>query len=93
MSLSLRHVLDLSKADWVRLERITDRFERAWRRGQRPELDDYLDAEWEGDRRPLLIELVHAELEFRLGQGEPARVEEYLERHPALGDVRAIPGT
>jgi serine/threonine protein kinase/Flp pilus assembly protein TadD len=32
--------------------------------------------------------LVHAELECRLKAGEPARVEEYLRRYPALGDVR-----
>jgi formylglycine-generating enzyme required for sulfatase activity len=32
----------------------------------------------------VLVELVHAELAFRLEAGEPARVEEYLERFPEL---------
>jgi WD40 repeat protein len=89
MGQSLRHVLDLSDAAWVRLERISDRFEQAWRRGERPCIDDYLQDDAESDDRPLLIELVHAELEFRLTQGEPVRVEEYLRRYPALEDDRA----
>ena len=54
MAQSLRHVLDLSDSEWVRLERIAGRFEEAWRRGERPALDDYLPSEWEGDRRSVL---------------------------------------
>ena len=91
MAQTLRHVLDLSNTDWVRLERIADRFEEAWRRGERPAIDAYLPPpEAADDRRSVLIELVHAEIEFRLGHDEPARVEEYLRRYPVLAQDRAV---
>jgi serine/threonine protein kinase/predicted ATPase len=65
------------------------RFDDAWRQGHRPAIDDYLPAD-EGRRYPLLIELVHIDLELRLKAGEPARVEEYLARYPQLaGDPDA----
>jgi tetratricopeptide (TPR) repeat protein/predicted Ser/Thr protein kinase len=59
-----------------------DRFEDAWRRGERPPIEDYLPT---GKTDPeLLAQLVHADLEFRLNQGELVRVEAYLERYPEL---------
>jgi serine/threonine protein kinase len=39
-------------------------------------------------RLPLLTELVYTELETRLKCGEPARVEEYLQRYPSLKNDR-----
>ena len=84
MSHSLRYVRDLTDSVWSRLERVTDRFEASWRRGERPSIEDYLPDDAGEDRRSILIELVHAELEFRLGAGEPARVEDYLARYPEL---------
>ncbi|HKI34690.1 MAG TPA: protein kinase [Gemmataceae bacterium] len=71
--------------DWERIEGILDRFEEAWQRGERPSLKDYL-SEAGGERRALLIELVHEDLEYRIGNGEAARVESYLERFPELHD-------
>jgi hypothetical protein len=59
------------------------RFEDAWRHGPRPALEDHLPAD-ERDRRAVLFELVHTDLEYRLKDGEPARVEEYLDRFPEL---------
>src|SRR5688572_24839479 len=59
------------------------RFEQAWLRGDRPAIDEYLVKNGDGDL-PLLVELVHADLEFRLRAGQPARVEEYLARFPLL---------
>src|SRR5439155_16964226 len=35
-------------------------------------------------------ELVHAELEFRLKAGEPARVEDYLARWPDLAELPGV---
>src|SRR5262245_22010650 len=69
-------------------EAALERFERAWNQGARPDLADFLapDQPW-GAR--LLLELVHVELELRLRAGEPARVEEYLNRFPALAADRA----
>jgi predicted ATPase len=77
-----------STEDWPALEAAVKRFENAWRRGERPAIDDYLPAGVPCGR--LLIELVHLELELRLKAGEAARVEEYLGRYAALaGDTAA----
>jgi hypothetical protein len=72
----------LSWERWHEREDLLDRFEEAWRRGERPVLDDY---------RPsgvaslsLLAELVLTDLEFRLKAGEAGRVEEYLQRYSEL---------
>jgi serine/threonine protein kinase/tetratricopeptide (TPR) repeat protein len=75
---------------WNRLEQVLDRFESAWNRGSRPALAEYLAAA-EAERRLLLIELAHEDLEYRLRSGEPVRVETYLERYPELrGDAGVI---
>lgn len=75
--------------DWSALKNAVKRFERAWRDGCGPEIDDYL---LPGDslRRRVLIELVHLDLELRLKDGETVRVEEYLARYPELTDDPAI---
>jgi WD40 repeat protein len=69
---------------WARLEPVLERFEEAWRRGERPALDDYLAAAAPEERHALLIELVHEDLDYRLKAGEAARVETYLVRYPGL---------
>jgi tetratricopeptide (TPR) repeat protein/tRNA A-37 threonylcarbamoyl transferase component Bud32 len=74
---------------WQYLEGVLDRFEEAWKRGERPALDDYL-ADIDGERRALLIELAHEDLDYRLKAGEIARVESYLERYPELGSDPAV---
>jgi serine/threonine protein kinase len=74
---------------WNRLERILDRFENAWNRGDRPALADYL-ASAATERRLLLIELAHEDLEYRIRTGERARVEMYLERYPELRQDPAV---
>jgi WD40 repeat protein/tRNA A-37 threonylcarbamoyl transferase component Bud32 len=79
MPLAIRHVLQLSDADWSALERIVGRFEEAWRRGERPAIDDYLPPD-PGMRAAVQIELMYAEFELRLSAGEPARAEDYLDR-------------
>jgi hypothetical protein len=66
-----------------RLQQVVDDFEEALQKGEMPTLESYLPDE-PTLRRFALLELVHAELEFRLKAGEPARVEEYLGRFPEL---------
>src|SRR5262245_3281565 len=67
------------------LEELVARFEDAWQQGPRPDLAVFLSAV-AGPRRSALIELVHTDLEYRWRAGEPARVEEYLQRFPELAD-------
>src|SRR5262245_66519273 len=72
----------LAREDWQEREEVLDRFEEDWRRGPRPELDDFRPVGPPDER--LLAELVHTDLEYRLKAGEPARVEDYLRRYPEL---------
>src|SRR5437764_1028962 len=60
------------------------RFDSLWQKQQRPRIDDFLALCPAGQRLPVLIELIHSELEFRLRAGDPARVEDYLGRYPEL---------
>ena len=75
----------VGSADWALLEPLIRRFEDAWRHGPRPIIADYLPIE-EMARRPVLIELAHADLECRLKAGDAARVEDYLQQFPELAD-------
>ena len=54
------------------LELVLERFEDAWRRGERPALEDYL-AEAAAERGVLLRELVLEDLDYRLRSGEDVR--------------------
>jgi serine/threonine-protein kinase len=74
-------------AESVRLARLLERFEEAWRSGGRPAVEDYLPVG--AGRRAALVELVHLDLEYRLRAGEPADVDGYLQRYPELRADRA----
>jgi WD40 repeat protein len=77
----------LSPDAWRHLEDRVGKFESAWARGERPEIADYLpDDGADPTTGRLLLELVHAELEFRIEAGESARVEEYFGRFPELAE-------
>lgn len=70
-----------------RNDAICERFEAAWRSGQRPAIEAVLvDAE-PGERSQLLGELVALEFELRLTEGQPAQVEDYLSRFPGDKDT------
>src|SRR5947208_6133098 len=75
--------------DWMALKGIVERFERAWRLGSRPGIDDYLPGQ-DPLRGRVLVELVHIDLERRVKRGEKPRVEEYLAGYPELAGDRAI---
>ncbi len=70
---------------YARREGLLEAFEAAWQRGERPAIEDYLP---DGTTDPeMLQDFLHADLEYRLQAGEPARAEEYLARFPeAAGD-------
>ena len=77
----------LADETWTGCESAIRAFEHAWRRGESPAIENFLLAE--GAERPaLLLELVHADLEFRLKSARPIRVEEYLQRYPELARDR-----
>ena len=62
------------------LESICDRFEDAWRDGDRPSLEQFTDGY--DDQPELLRELLVLDLAYRKRSGESPRAEEYLERFP-----------
>jgi tetratricopeptide (TPR) repeat protein/serine/threonine protein kinase len=68
------------------LEELLDRFEAAWQSGSPPHIEDFLAGSGP-DHGAALWELVHTDLEFRLRAGQPARVEDYLQRFPELADA------
>src|SRR5437763_9371589 len=85
MTLANYYLAVLADADAAELEQLLRRFDLAWRRGDRPAIDDYLPPAPD-PRRAALIELVLTDLEYRRGAGEPARVEDYLCRYPELAE-------
>ena len=57
---------------------LLSRFDSLWLQGQRPNLDALLAECPLGERLPVLVELVHTDLEFRLKAGEDIQTEVYL---------------
>ncbi len=74
-------------ADLVqRIRRVCDRFEAAWRAGERPRIEEYLDADSATgpERLPLLRELIVLDVAYRRRGAENPRPEDYQKRFPAL---------
>jgi len=63
---------------------LVEAFEQAWL-GSRPKIAEFLQRHPERPQS-LLVELVAIDLENRIKRGEPARIEEYLDTFPAIGD-------
>ena len=73
---------EIPTADWTWINAAADRFERAWKAGERPRIEDSL-AEADESRRPrLLEELLRVEIELRHRAGEEPTAEEYRGRFP-----------
>jgi predicted ATPase len=70
------------------VDEICDRFEAAWRAGERPHLEDHLGAVAASDRAALLRYLLAVELSYRNRLGEPPQAAEYRSRFP--GDAGVI---
>jgi WD40 repeat protein len=64
------------------------RFEAAWRAGLPPRLEDYLP-DHPAQRLPVLLELIHLDLEYRLKAGQNAGLEDYQRRFPELSEQRS----
>src|SRR6478752_4608575 len=72
--------LPLSK----RINQICNRFEAAWKRGQRPRLEDFLEGVPEADRCNVLRELILLEIAYRKQAGDQFDSAEYRARFPTL---------
>jgi eukaryotic-like serine/threonine-protein kinase len=69
------------------IEQVCDRFEAAWRGGERPNLEAYLGQCEASLHSVLLRHLLPLEWEYRLQAGEQPRAKEYEARFPAAGEL------
>jgi tetratricopeptide (TPR) repeat protein len=83
MLIASKTAAELKSDEWNALEEILSRFEDERKRGMQPAVEDYLPAAVHLRQRAL-FELVFTDLEYRLKDGEPVRVEQYLNRFPEL---------
>jgi tetratricopeptide (TPR) repeat protein len=67
-----------------RVDAVCCRFERAWREGGRPRVEDFLADLPEPERGPLLRELVLLDADYRRRTGDSPEPKDYLSRFPAL---------
>ena len=74
----------LSPAEELRVDRACQRFESAWKKGQRPRIEDFLDADTAPVRAVLLHELLALELTYRRQSQDQPRAEEFERRFPGI---------
>ena len=65
-----------------RIDRRCDDFERAWRSGQQPKTEDYVNDLCDVEYRDMLRELIAVELERRYEGGAHPRINDYIARFP-----------
>jgi len=63
-----------------RMDEACDRFETAWKAGERPAIEDYLVGASEPERSVLLRELLKLEIELRCNDGASPLLDEYRQR-------------
>jgi hypothetical protein len=78
------HSESLSPSRLQRVDEVCDRFENAWKAGQRPRIEDYLAGTVEGERAALLRGLIVLDTDCRRQAGEQPQAEEYHARFPFL---------
>ena len=66
------------------VDEICTRFELAWKRGDRPRIEEYLGDSADAERPALLAELILLELDYRRSFGEDCRAGDYRDRFPGL---------
>jgi serine/threonine-protein kinase len=67
-----------------RVDEVCDRFEAAWKAGERPNIEECLGDVTGPARSILLLELIALEVDYRRRQGEAPQPEEYVARFSAL---------
>ena len=80
---------EIPTGDWSWINSAAERFERAWKEGPRPGIEDYLNEVEEPQRPRLLDELLRLEIELRRNVGEQPTSDEYHDRFPAHPTVVA----
>ncbi len=73
---------DIPSSDWTWINDAADRFERVWKQGPRPRIEDYLAEVEEHRPAALLVELLRVKCELRRRAGEEPGLEEYASRFP-----------
>jgi serine/threonine protein kinase len=73
---------EIPTADWSWIDAAAQRFERAWKDGERPRIEEFLIKVPEPQWPPLLQELMRVEGELRRRAGEEPSAEEYRQRFP-----------
>jgi WD40 repeat protein len=71
------------------VDKVCDRFEAAWKQGQRPRIEEYLDNLAEPGRSALLHHLVKLDIHYRRRRGEDPTAEDYRHRFPGQGPLIA----
>jgi serine/threonine-protein kinase len=74
-------------SEMLRIDEICQRFEAAWKSGDRPLIEEYCRDTPEPERSSLVKELLSLELTYREQLGEEPSKEEYLRRFPEHQDV------
>ena len=69
------------------IDRLCDDFEKAWRDGEQPRIEEYLAKLADAPRSTLLTKLLDVELELRRDAGEAPTPEEYHQRFPLQDEV------
>src|SRR5262245_19064958 len=81
----------MSPPDVLSLDAILDRFEQAWQEHPPADLSVYLLPPVHANRRELLVDLIHIDLEYRWKAGAGPRVEDYLTRYQEIAaDVEVV---
>jgi WD40 repeat protein/serine/threonine protein kinase len=78
---------EIPTGDWSLVDEAAQRFERAWQKGPRPRIEDFLSEVPEAVRPLLLGELLRVERELRVRAGEAPSADEYRRRFPERDDV------
>jgi eukaryotic-like serine/threonine-protein kinase len=79
---SMTGLAALPLADALRLNKLCNRFEEAWKTGLRPQIEAYLCEVAEAERPLLLRELLLLELAYRRQSGDTLSLDMYRQRFP-----------
>jgi serine/threonine protein kinase/tetratricopeptide (TPR) repeat protein len=66
----------------LRIDQVCNRFELAWKAGQRPPIEDFLSDTPEPERSALLRELIALDMAYRRQAGEQPQPDDYRDRFP-----------